>query len=158
MLPGIAVGVRYLSTPGQNVLSEINYDYFSMNYKVTISLSQPLFLRKERGKYQLSNIKLKQAEYDLKTTNREINNLVNASYNDVITYRTMMEVQKNVYRQTQRLFEGEKQKFDIGESSLFLMNSRETKMIESKIKVFELNAKYEKAIAQMYWSAGKLSD
>jgi len=120
-----------------------------------ISLSQPLFLRKERGKYQLSKIKLIQNEYEQKIVNREINNTIASTFNDVNTYRDLIIFQEKIYQNTKLLFEGEKRKFEIGESSVFLVNSRENKMIESKIKIKELESKLEKSIAHLYWAAGK---
>lgn len=155
LLPGISVGLKYLSTPQRNLLADLNSEYVSNNYKITVSLSQPLFLRKERGKYQLAKIKLLHAEYDQRVTNREIGNTLASAYNDVLTYKELIQFQQKVFTNTKILFEGEKARFENGESTLFLVNSRESKMIESKIKVFELRAKLEKAIAQLYWSAGK---
>ncbi len=155
LFPGISVGLKYLSTPNRNLATDLNYGYASNNYKVMVSLSQPLFLRKERGKYQLANIKLIQAQYDQKIIQREISNTVAMAYNDVLTYKELILFQLKVFSNTQLLVEGEKRRFENGESTLFLVNSRENKMIESGLKIFELKSKLEKAIAQLYWSAGK---
>ena len=155
LLPAFSVGVKYLSTPNRNLLTDLNAPYISDNYKVTVSITQPLFIRKERGKYQLAKIKLLQADYDQRMLNREVGNSLVAAYNDVITYKELIQFQQKVFSNTKILFEGEKARFENGESTLFLVNSREAKMIDSKIKVFELRAKLEKAIAQLYWSAGK---
>ncbi len=155
LLPNFSVGLKYLNTPNGNLRSDRNIDYISDNYKVTISLSQPLFIRKERGNYQLAKLKLLQVAYDQRMANREVGNTLVAAYNDVITYKELILFQQKVVDNIKIVFEGEKAKFENGESTLFLVNSREAKMIDSKIKVFELKAKLEKAIAQFYWSAGK---
>jgi hypothetical protein len=42
-------------------------------------------------------------------------------------------------------------KFDLGESSLFLVNSRELKYLESRSKGVELMAKYRAYHAQLNW-------
>ncbi len=53
-------------------------------------------------------------------------------------------------------FRREKQKFNSGESSLFLVNSRETKLIEAQLKLVELSSKYNIATRGMDWAVGGL--
>ena len=44
--------------------------------------------------------------------------------------------------------EAEKQKFFMGESSVFLINSREATYVQSAIKLIELQAKFQWAVAE----------
>jgi outer membrane protein TolC len=53
------------------------------------------------------------------------------------------------------LVNGEVEKFNNGESSLFLVNSRENKLLESESKLIELQYKYSKIRATLLWAAGK---
>ena len=46
------------------------------------------------------------------------------------------------------LLEAEKQKFFLGESSIFLINSREAAYVQAALKLIELNIKYQSAIAE----------
>jgi outer membrane protein TolC len=57
------------------------------------------------------------------------------------------------YAQLQR---GEEIRFQNGESSLFLINSREQKTIEARQKLIELQGKEQKARASVLWAAGTL--
>jgi len=50
------------------------------------------------------------------------------------------------------LFEGERQKFAAGESSLFLVNTRESKLIESLLKAIELNVTEKAALSELYFN------
>jgi len=45
-------------------------------------------------------------------------------------------------------------RFFNGESSLFLINARELKTIETKQKLIELKSKNRKALVSLKWSAG----
>ncbi|RZK66353.1 MAG: transporter, partial [Pedobacter sp.] len=45
-------------------------------------------------------------------------------------------------------------KFTLGESNLFLINSRETKLIDMKIKQESMISSYQKTIAELYYKAG----
>jgi hypothetical protein len=52
--------------------------------------------------------------------------------------------------------QGEELKFKLGESSLFLINSRESKLIEVNEKVLRTEFKLEKAKIKSLWLSGTL--
>ncbi|RBQ09149.1 TolC family protein [Pedobacter miscanthi] len=130
------------------------YDFNWSNYKFGIELAFPLFLRSERGKLREVKIKQQELNYDLKQFGREIRNHVIASYNDVSAYSAQLAVQSKSIENQQILVNGENQKFMLGESTLFLINSRETKLIDMKIKQESMIAGYQKALAELYYKAG----
>ena len=49
-----------------------------------------------------------------------------------------------------RMVEGEERKFSVGESSLFLVNSRETSYIQSQMKANEIENKLFSAQAKLF--------
>ena len=55
------------------------------------------------------------------------------------------------------LQKGEETRFVNGESTLFLLNAREQKTIESEQKLVELKAKVQKAAVNVKWAAGVLA-
>jgi len=124
------------------------------NYKVGLDFVFPLFLRKERGKLREVQVKNQQVVLERQQTGRDITNTVQSAYNQLQTLQQQITVQQQVIANQQRLLEAEQQKFEIGESSLFLVNSRETKQIDLRVKGEELKTKYQKAIAELYFVAG----
>jgi outer membrane protein TolC len=130
------------------------YDFNWSNYKVGIEFAFPLFLRSERGK--LREVKIKQLElnYDLQQSGREIKNNILTSYNDLSAYAAQLAVQVQSINNQQTLLRGESQKFELGESTLFLINSRESKLIDMKIKRESMIAGYQKTLAELYYKAG----
>jgi len=130
------------------------YDFNWSNYKFGVELAFPLFLRSERGKLREVKIKQQELDYDLQQSEREIRNQVMASYNDLSAYSAQLAVQLKSIENQQLLVNGENQKFNLGESTLFLINSRETKLIEMKIKQESMVAGYQKALAELYYKAG----
>jgi len=130
------------------------YDFNWSNYKVGVELTFPLFLRAERGKLREVKIKQQELDYDLQQSGREIRNQVMASYNDLSAYAAQLSIQLKSIENQQVLVNGENQKFNLGESTLFLINSRETKLIEMKIKQESMVAGYQKALAELYYKAG----
>jgi len=130
------------------------YDFNWSNYKLGVEFAFPLFLRAERGKLREVKIKQRELDYDLQQTGREIKNNILASYNDLTAYSTQLALQLQSINNQQMLLKGETQKFDLGESTLFLINSRETKLIDMKIKRESMISGYQKTLAELYYKAG----
>ena len=131
-----------------------NYDFNLGNYKVGIDLSFPLFLREARGKLREVKIQQQELGYGLQQTGREIQTGVTSAYNDLKAYQSQVELQtKNVASQ-RVLVSGELQKFELGESNLFLINARETKLIDMEVKRAELISSFQKTLVDLYYRAG----
>ena len=124
------------------------------NYKFMVDLYFPLFLRKERGKLQQIRIKQMQNDLDQKQVQREVVNEVNAAFNDVKTLEAQIRTQETASCNQEILLRAESVKFELGESSLFLVNLRESKLNEFRIKVASLRSKYEKALAVLLFASG----
>jgi outer membrane protein len=132
-----------------------NKNSFSIdNHKLGFEFAMPLFLRKERGKLQQVRIKQQSMGLDLNLTRREIMNDVYTAYNEVRNYEKQLKIQEDATRNQEILVRAEQRKFDIGEGTLFLINTRESKLIEMRTKVESLKSKYEKALANLAYMAG----
>ncbi|AQG82464.1 hypothetical protein AWR27_12280 [Spirosoma montaniterrae] len=132
-------------------------NYFSFqpqNYKVGVDVIFPLFLRKERGKLREVQVKNQQVILERQQVGRDIANDVQAAFNQMQAFSQQIAVQQQAIQNQQRLLQAEQQKFEIGESSLFLVNARETKLIDLRVKGEELKTKYQKALAELYFVAG----
>ncbi|WP_443938745.1 TolC family protein [Pedobacter sp. MW01-1-1] len=130
------------------------YDFNWSNYKVGVEFAFPLFLRAERGKLREVKIKQQELNYDIMQFGREVKNNVVASYNDLSAYSAQLVLQIKSIENQQVLVNGENQKFSLGESTLFLINSRESKLIDMKIKQASMAAGYQKTLAELYYKAG----
>jgi outer membrane protein TolC len=130
------------------------YDFNWSNYKVGVEFAFPLFLRAERGKLREVKIKQQELNLDLKQSGREIRNNILASYNDLSAYAAQLAVQIKSIENQQILVSGENQKFSLGESTLFLINSRESKLIDMKVKQESMISGYNKTLAELYYKAG----
>lgn len=130
------------------------YDFGWNNHKIGLEFSFPLFLRAERGKLREVKIKQQELDYDLQQSGREIRNNILASYNNLQAYESQLAVQVQSVKNQNTLLRGENQKFDLGESTLFLINSRETKLIDMRIKLESMISSYQKTLAELYYKAG----
>jgi outer membrane protein TolC len=126
------------------------------NYKFGLQFGMPLFQREARGDYRAAKIRITDLDYTQQQTRTQIINKVKASYNELLaTQNQVLLYQGNVQNQ-QLLLKAEETKFSIGESSMFLVNTRETKLLESQQKLAELKAKFFKSILAIQWSAGQI--
>lgn len=126
------------------------------NYKWGLSFSFPLFLREERGQLQLAKIKLRDVEYDQQQRLRELQNKLRAGFNEQITLSEQVSLYSGAVNNYQQLLKGERQKFEAGESSLFLVNSREINLIQARLKLVELIAKLNVSRTGIYYISGNL--
>lgn len=127
---------------------------FQENYKVGLKFEFPLFLRKARGKMQQVRIKQSQTELKLTQKQREVRNKVITYFNEFTNLQRLIEVQQEMVQSYQLLRTGELKKFRAGESDLFLVNTRENQLLESKVKLASLEAKSRKYYAKLRWAAG----
>jgi hypothetical protein len=132
----------------------INDSFSTNNYKAGVTFSIPLFLRKERSKLRMARLKLTENELKYMQKEREILNKVEMAYNNVLTTQELVRNQQEIVANFEIMLEGERAKFDNGESSIFLVNSRQNKLLEAQMKLIELEMSYRKYIGKLYWQAG----
>ncbi|QHT69434.1 TolC family protein [Rhodocytophaga rosea] len=134
-----------------------NGTYLSNNYKFGASFSFPIFLRNERGKLQLTTLKITESNLGLQQSGREIVNNVQAAYNDLVALNEQVSLQEDMTGNARIMRDGEQQLFNNGESSLFMINSREMSLINNQVKLYEFKAKYAKARITLQWAAGTMN-
>ncbi len=131
--------------------------FLENNYKWGLTLDFPLFLRKERGNLELTRLKIRSTEFKQDLKLQELTNKVLAYQAELQNRADQLELYEETVRNYEALLEAEVFKFRSGKSSLFLVNSRETKLIEARVKLLQLQTKFRKAAAGLAWSAGALA-
>ena len=131
-------------------------DYFQNNNKFGVDVGIPLRLSEGRGGYKLAKLKILETNYAISLQQQEIENKVKYYYNELMGLRQQIKIYNAAYLNYQTLFRGEDIRFKAGESSLFLLNSRENKVLESLQKLIELKTKFFKSQAAVQWAAGQL--
>lgn len=141
---------------GYNIASTTAKSLFDNNYNFGLNFSVPLRLSQGRGEYKL--VKLKIVETSLQQSQKEIEiiNKVKNYYNQLVNYKTQVNLLQKTYSNYQVLQRGEETRFFNGESTLFLVNSRENKTLETLLKLTETAVKYNKTSLGLAWAAGQL--
>ncbi|MGY5850105.1 TolC family protein [Salegentibacter sp. F14] len=146
-----------------NVLTEtINEvptaEYSMNNYNFGLEFEMPLFLRKERGKVKLAGLKLADARLDLKKYQANLKYKARAALNEWKTSNEQLEIYRETVENTRRLLEGERRMFMAGESSLFMVNSRQMSYINAQNKFFEYLSKNRIARLKTFYRFGLIGD
>ena len=134
-------------------INEIN-NFNISNNKAFVNLSFPLFLRKERGGLQLAKLKLKEANFSLVSETLTIKNKVDALNEEIYSLKKQHKLITNIVADYEALLNAEERKFVLGESSLFLVNSREQKLINSELKANIIKVKVLKANINLFNTFG----
>jgi outer membrane protein TolC len=155
LLPKVSVKATTLSK-GYSTPSEGNTAYLENNNKVAAEIRLPLFLREARGAYRAAGLKQQEIGLEIDATTLAIENNIRAAYNEVSALSTQLRIAESILSNYQRLYSGERLKFEAGESTLFILNSRQNKVIEGAQKVVDLTAKLRKAEVGLYYAGGVL--
>lgn len=140
-----------------NVLKNVNNNFIQNNYKWAIDVKIPLRFREGRGAYKLAKLKITETQLALQQKQQEINNKISDYTNQIITYQSQWTATNTIINNYSQLLRNELLKFNNGESSLFLVNSRENKLLESIQKSIELKFKAQKANITLQWVAGTIN-
>lgn len=144
---------------------ELNYNFVTeapdqassfntREYKGGVNFKYPIFTRKERGDLNLAKLKQRDAELDLQATEISILNKVRAIYQELDSYTRQNKLLDDIVTNNQILLTGEERKFELGESSIFLVNSRERSLIDARLKRNKLENKFFKTKAKLFKSIG----
>ena len=137
-----------------NIISNMNN---TNNSKYGISLTMPLFQRQGRGDLAKAKNKIEEQNWNKKYLQLEIENKVKNSFAEFYALKQQLNTNEAILNANKLLFDTENTKFDLGESSLFLINSRELKFIESEQKHVALKAKFYLSIYKNQWAMGGLN-
>jgi outer membrane protein TolC len=130
--------------------------YDTGNYRAGLNINFPLFLRKERGDLKLAKAKVQSAEFEIATTRVNLRNKISAITQEMESYLLQNAITEDMVRDYESLLRAEERKFFLGESFLFLINSRESKLIEAKLKANEIENKYFNSKARLFNTLGAL--
>lgn len=127
---------------------------FDDNYRLGIDLSFPLFLRKERAKIAQTRLKISNTIYDRNLATREIINDINTAHTRLLNNGIILQQQREMVENYERLLAAELINLENGESDLFRINVQQEKLFDAQSKLIKVMADYEKQKALLYWSAG----
>lgn len=149
LLPKVDVQYNFITQD-----PDIGNSFNTSNYKAGLNVAFPLFLRKERGDLKLAKIKIEATKFERTNTSLSLKNKVEALKRELESYITQNEIIAEVVKDYETLLEAEERKFSFGESSVFLINYRESSLIDAQLKQLKLRNKFYHTKAKLFNSLG----
>jgi outer membrane protein TolC len=154
LFPSLKLNYNALENNLSRISSNLNT---SNNTKYGVTLTMPLFQRQARGELAKTKNKIDELDWNIKYITLEIENKVRGSFAEFYALKQQVKTNEGILTANKLLFDTENIKFQIGESSLFLINNRELKFIETEQKQIALIAKFYLSIYKNLWAMGSLN-
>ncbi len=144
LLPKLDVGYHYLSEP--NYWSETNLN----NYKIGINFTYPLFLRKERGSLQLAKFKIQDTQFALDFERVQLKNKINAQQTEIKSIEKQRQLIADLVQDNTQMLRSEERLFSVGESSIFLINTRENNLVSMQLSQLGIENRFLISKAELF--------
>jgi len=144
LLPKIDIGYHYLSET--NYLNSTNFN----NYKVGLNFYFPLFLRKERGSLQLTKFKIQDSQFALNLEKVQLTNKINAQQTELKSLEKQRNLIAELVNDNSVMLASEERLFSFGESSIFLINTRENNLVSAQLSKIVLENRYLTSNAELF--------
>ena len=144
LLPNLDVSYNYLSEP--SYFDNYRFD----DYKIGLNFSLPLFLRKERAGLRLAKLKIQDGQLDLDLERVALKNKIAAQKAEIQSVLDQQKIIESLVTDTNALLEAEERLFNFGESSLFLINSRENSVVSARLSGIAMENRVLVAYAQLF--------
>ena len=144
LLPKLDVNYNYLSEPSA-------FDNYQFNdYKFGVNFSFPLFLRKERANLKLAKIKVSESQFSLNFEKQLLINKIESQKNELNSYKKQIKILLDLIGNYNLMLNAEERLFQMGESSLFLINSRENTLVTAQLSNIQLTNNYLQSALDLY--------
>jgi len=108
------------------------------NYNWGATVSYPIFTRKERASRNISELQLAEQKAKLANKEAEINYKINAAYTQMLSTYIQAAIYKENVANYAQLLEAETELFMNGESSIFLVNTRDQDWMNARLKFIDM--------------------
>ncbi|UOX34374.1 TolC family protein [Flavobacterium sediminilitoris] len=144
ILPKLNVSYNYLSEPSAFE------DYRFEDYKIGVHFSFPLFLRKERANLKLAKLKVQDTELSLSYERESLMNKIEAQKQEINSFKKQRSINSELVSNYEQMLNAEERLFTMGESSLFLINSRENTLVSAQLSNISLANAYLNATVSLF--------
>ena len=125
-------------------------------YKYGIKFSYPILARSARADLSVADFKISETQLQKAQKAQELQQKRSFYQTELTNLDQQSRVMETILRGHRTLLEAEQDRFRLGESSIFLLNARESKLLESETKQLKLAAEKQKARLGQQWAAGAL--
>ena len=156
LLPKIDLNYQQLA-PGNQFQNMFASSSIQNNYYAGLKIELPIPLRFGRAEFEKAKIKYQDEQINQQLKRNSIQIKVKQYHTEFSNLKQQVQVQNSLVDNYKLLVKSEEIRLNNGEGSLFMINSRELKALESMEKLIDLKNKYFKSIFATQWAAGLLA-
>ena len=149
LLPKINLDYQYLSVPQSFTYSNFLNNNFN-DYKLGMNFYFPLFLRKERGSVKLAKNKIQDTQFELNLERVQLVNKIKAQQTEINSLEKQLKLINELVADYSTMLTSEDRLFSFGESSIFLINTRENNLIVSQLNALSLENRLFTSNAELF--------
>ena len=128
-----------------------------IGYRTGVHFEMPLFQREARGKVMAAEVGQQQLMLKQYYTEQRVSFDVDDWFSAQVRARDRVKAATEAYRLAKTLEEGERQRFNLGATSILFVNLRERNVVEAAYKLYRAQADYAISRGGMLWARGALS-
>jgi outer membrane protein TolC len=155
LLPKADLKYNFLQS-GYQPWKGIGANLFENNFKYGLSILMPIPNRSGWGDYRSARVKVQAVQLEQDFTRLSLENKLRYHYSEVQNLQDQVRIYESAFGNYQRLLDAEKLRFSLGETTLFILNARENRVLETLQKLLDLKAKSYQSIVSLNWAAGQL--
>ena len=126
------------------------------NYKWGAQISWPILMRKAKGELGITRVKIEELELEVVQKTTVIRNKALASIRQLELLRLQLANVSGNVNNMQRLLDAEREKFNSGESSVFLINTREQQLFDLRVQEAEISTQLKLQEIEILYLLGTL--
>jgi outer membrane protein TolC len=119
----------------------------SNNYKWGAQLAWPILMRRAKGDLELTRIKIRETELEAEVKIAGTRNKALAMIQNLTLLRSQLATLQSNVRNMETLLDAERDKFNSGESSVFLINVREQQLFDLRMQ--EVDASFQLKLTEL---------
>ncbi len=143
-----------LATGAENIVPT----YTINDYKWGVSFSMPMFRRQARAELEENQLKQEALGLEIESEQAALRAKINFNRTQRIQLLALMDLLRSNVDNYFRLLQGEQERFQFGESSVFILNKRQEKYLEAQIKLIKLEAIYQQTILEFLFFTNGFSN
>lgn len=141
------------------LITDANTDYGLTNdHRVGVEVGMPALMRKERGELKIAQLEMRESELDLQQKRQQLITYLQSALVERERLSEQVRLTSASSKAFSELTSAEQELFDLGESSLFLLNGRELSALNATGEYYQSVAALAIAVGKIYHAAGTMED
>ncbi len=156
LLPKLNVNYNAINKSNNPVTNFIDATLLQNNYQYGVKFEMPLRVSEGRGLYKIAKLQLLENNYLLAQKQNDIRLKITTVWNNNLQLMLQYKLLQENFKNYQTLVQAENTKYLNGESSLFVINSRESSALDAFEKLIDIENKIQKNKIALQFAMGRL--